>query len=97
VAPEAVTELRRLLVDVDFFRLKRGYHANVHDGTQWLVKARAAGRSKRVYCNNHFPARVIALSEFVRTRVLDAHDGEIARAEPVVLAPMDQWNEFENP
>jgi hypothetical protein len=94
---DTVTALRRLLVDVDYFTLKRGYHANVCDGTQWIVKARAAGRAKRVYCNNHFPVKVIALSEFVRTRILDPHRAEITRAEPVVLGPMDQWNDFESP
>ena len=97
VAPETVADLRRLLVEVNYFRLKRRYHADAHDGTQWLVKARAAGRAKRVYCNNHFPAKIIKLSGFVRTRLLDPHRAEIAGAKAVELAPMDQWNEFESP
>ena len=91
-------ELRELIASTRYFRLKKLYRAgHVHDGTQWLVKVRAAGRTKRVYCSNHFPAKVIALSEFVRTRILDPRRDEIGKAGVVELTPIEQWKEFEGP
>ena len=37
------------------FELDRAYHAEVADGTQWIVWIRQNEISKTIYCNNYFP------------------------------------------
>lgn len=94
--PATVRDLRQLLADVGYGALPKGYHANVCDGTQWLVKAQAGGRRKGVYCNNHFPAEIIRLSAFVRDRIVAPHKAEIEAGQRIELDPMAQWKEFED-
>jgi hypothetical protein len=85
VPPQTVTDLRKLLVDTGYFDLKRSYNGNVEDGTQWFVRARAGGREKGVWCNNHFPADVIKLNDFVRTRIVEPGRPSIANTTRVQL------------
>jgi hypothetical protein len=88
-----VLELRQLLVDIGYFNLPRAYHADVADGTQWVLQVSAAGKHKGVYCNNHFPPELIRISEFLRGRVLGAHP-EARVGTQIDLDPMEQWREL---
>jgi hypothetical protein len=63
--------LRSFVLSQHFFDLKKAYRANTNDGTQWFVRVRVTGLEKRVYCDNHFPREVIAISEFVRTNIVE--------------------------
>lgn len=85
-----VAELRRLLAEIDYWRMKKMYHGAAADGTQWFVKIRAAGRNKGVYCNNHFPDGIQRLSQFVHSRILEPHRAEINKGEAVDLKP-EEW------
>jgi hypothetical protein len=89
LAPQTVTELRALLREIDFFRLKKAYHADVHDGTQRWAKVEASGKRKGVYWNNHFPEDFERLHQFVRQKVLAAHQPEILASRPIDLKPAD--------
>ena len=42
----------------NLFSLDRAYHANVADGTQWVLWIEQNGQSKTVYCNNFFPDQI---------------------------------------
>ena len=89
LAPQTVTELRTLLKDIDFFRLKKAYHADVHDGTQRWARVEASGKRKGVYWNNHFPDHFERLHQFVKQKILGAHRAEILASEPVEVDPKE--------
>lgn len=89
VPPRTVADLRQLLVDSGYFDLKRSYSGGVADGTQWFVRARAGGREKAVWCDNHFPADVIKLNDFVRTRIVGPNRESIGNTTTVQLP--DNW------
>lgn len=87
--PQTVADLRKLLKEIDFFRLKKAYYADVADGTQRWAKVEASGKRKGVYWNNHFPEDFERLHGFVKRQILAAHQPEILRARPVELDPKD--------
>lgn len=75
-----VDALRQELVDSSFTSLARGYYAQVDDGTQWFVRIRAGKARKGVFLDNHFPASVTRLAEYVRARIVEPRRSEIERA-----------------
>jgi hypothetical protein len=85
ISPQTLMDLRKLLVEIDFFRLKRGYHANVQDGTQRWARVKACGKEKRVYCNNHFPGSFQRLYTFVWEKVIEPQDGVLECAPDINL------------
>jgi hypothetical protein len=85
ISPQTLLDLRKLLVEIDFFRLKREYHANVYDGTQRWARVKACGKEKRVYCNNHFPGPFEKLYTFLWERVIDPQDGPLECAPDINL------------
>lgn len=91
-----VGTLRQLLVNIGYFRMKRAYHADVHDGTQWVVRVDAGGRVKGVYCNNFFPAEIKRLPTFVHVYILGPHQADLDAATPIDLDPMEQWKQLED-
>ena len=88
-----LADLRKLLAEVDFFRLKKEYDANVEDGTQRWVKVEASGKHKGVYCNNHFPQPFKRICRFVNNRIIAAHPAQIAAARKIELDPKDRESE----
>jgi hypothetical protein len=80
---KTLADLRKLLVDIDFFRLKKVYRANVADGTQAWALVQASGIKKGVYCDNHFPKKFQKLQMFILKQVIRAHDLEMHNA-PVI-------------
>jgi len=72
-----VTDLRRLLADIDYFQKKRSYSAGVFDGLQRTIKVKASGIEKEVYCDNYFPDFEERLRAFVTSRILNPHAKEI--------------------
>lgn len=83
--PQTVTDLRKLLVDTGYFDLKRSYSGGVADGTQWFVRVRSGGREKAVACDNHFPADVIRINDFVRDRIVVPNRASITNPAAVRL------------
>ncbi len=41
------------------------YHADVYDGTQWILWLTQAPHEKSIYCHNYFPEEIVAFSDFV--------------------------------
>jgi hypothetical protein len=87
--PRTLAALRKRLADIDFFRLKKAYHANVYDGTQRFAKVEASGKRKGVYCDNHFPLPFQRPHAFVNERIIAVHPTEIAAAKPIQLERED--------
>lgn len=83
VAPAHITRLRQLLVEVDYPSLKRAYHADVVDGTQWCMRLDVAGVAKHVYCDNHFPEPARRLARLVGSEILPAHEATIKKARRI--------------
>jgi len=86
---QTLAELRKLLAEVNFFKLKKEYHANVADGTQRWIKVEASGKRKGVYCDNHFPLPFMRVRGFVIDNIIRAHLAEIGAARTIQLDPKD--------
>ena len=70
--PDAVAEVLKAIETNDLMDLHRAYHANVHDGAQWVFWIKQGNREKSVYFNNSFPRPI--------TRFAEQLDGVLARA-----------------
>ena len=55
------------------YKLDREYHADVADGTQWILWIVQNGRSKLVYCNNFFPDNLRTFAHDIDS-VFNIHD-----------------------
>jgi hypothetical protein len=74
--------INRLLVAIESNKLMEmaaQYHADVQDGTQWILWIRQGQSSKAIYFNNHFPEGVRKFAK--------ALDEEIKR----VAIPESKW------
>ena len=72
--------LRKLLVDVDFLRLKKAYYTKVVDGGQEWAMVEVGGKRKIVYCDNHFPASFRKVRRFIFAELIRAHENELQHA-----------------
>jgi hypothetical protein len=55
----------------DLFALNDEYNNRwIVDGTQWVVRLRAGGNEKRVFCSNEFPRRLRVLSRTLREKII---------------------------
>jgi hypothetical protein len=70
--------LKKMLILIDALHLERAYSANAADGSQWLLDVTASGKKKSVRFDNHFPAKAILLSEFLRKEILAPRWAEVA-------------------
>jgi|SRR5579859_6489156 len=58
LSPESVA---RVLDDVEkngLLELKRAYHEDIADGTQWVLRLKQGATEKAVYFNNSFPSEI---------------------------------------
>jgi predicted small lipoprotein YifL len=67
---EAV-EANRLL------ELHKGYHADVADGTQWVLWIKQGKRQKSVYFNNHFPKQIIRFAQKLDAILAESGSGKL--------------------
>lgn len=63
--PEAVAAVLEAVEANRLGELDRAYHANVHDGTQWVLWLRQDDREKAVYFDNHFPESVVRFARWL--------------------------------
>jgi hypothetical protein len=61
--PEAIAEVLKAVESNGLMRLHKAYHADIHDGTQWVLKIKQGEREKSVYFNNSFPAAITRFAE----------------------------------
>jgi hypothetical protein len=85
LSSEELEALKRVLVAIDVFGMKRAYFALADDGSQWFVRVRAGGQQKTVILDNHFPAPIVGLSDHVRTAIVGRHLAAIRAAAPLPL------------
>jgi hypothetical protein len=78
-----MTDLRNLLLDLDFFRRKKSYvDRSIVDGTQRSITVTGSGIEKSTYFDNYFPEFEERIRTFVTTRILTPHTGDIDAATP---------------
>jgi len=56
---DAVANVLATVSKTRLLDLHREYHANVADGTQWVLWITQGGNAKSVYFNNHFPSEIL--------------------------------------
>lgn len=63
LSPEALDEVLKAVESNDLMGLRKEYHEDIHDGTQWVLWIKQEEREKSVYFNNNFPRRIKAFAE----------------------------------
>ncbi len=70
--PDATTKVFDAVEANGLLGLAKAYHANVADGTQWVLWVRQGEREKAVYFNNHFPDAIVRFADRLDTIVAEA-------------------------
>lgn len=60
---ESVAGIRKAIEANDLLGLAKAYHADVFDGTQWVLWIRQGSHEKAVYFNNHFPDSILRFAD----------------------------------
>lgn len=81
----AIDRLLAVIESNKLMEMAAQYHADVHDGTQWILWIRQGQSAKAFYFNNHFPE---GIRKFAK-----ALDEEIKRA----AIPEDKWQDDPQP
>jgi len=58
----ALAQVLEAVDDNHLLAMHKGYHADVCDGTQWVLWITQGDDEKSVYFNNHFPKEIIAFA-----------------------------------
>lgn len=80
--------ISRLLAAIDgnkIMEMAAQYHADVYDGTQWILLIQQGEASKAIYFNNHFPDGILKFAK--------ALDAEIKAS----AIPEAKWEDDPNP
>ena len=64
---ESVLQILAAVTDTRVLGLKKEYHANVADGTQWVFWATQGATEKSAYFNNHFPSAIVRFADALMT------------------------------
>jgi hypothetical protein len=62
LGPEAVARIFEQVKSQGIMKMPAAYHADVSDGTQWVLWIRQDEKSKVIYFNNYFPKEVRTLA-----------------------------------
>lgn len=89
--PDAIRRIFTCVHDEGIMRLAAAYHADIYDGTQWILWITQADQSKAVYLNNHFPRAVRHLASKVDSE-LESAGLSLISWTPV---PMESWRKHE--
>ncbi len=81
--------LRQALVQIDYWRLKKSYRADVADGTQRYLKIIASAHRKAIWCDNYFPSEFESIRKFTESRIIAIHRPEIDAAPAIRLDSKD--------
>jgi hypothetical protein len=90
---KAINQLVKAVQANQLLAMHRGYHAEVADGTQWILWIQQGENEKAIYCNNHFPAPILRFARQL-DNILKRHD--LADAKWRRIADGDTRN-HENP
>ena len=61
--PEAMTEVLKAVELNNLLGLRKAYHADVADGTQWVLWIKQGEQEKSAYFDNRFPRSITAFAE----------------------------------
>ena len=61
--PIAITRIFEVVKAQKIMKMPSAFHADVHDGTQWVLWIKQNQKFKAIYFNNYFPAGVKRLAE----------------------------------
>lgn len=60
---EAAAKVAEAVEANQLLGLEKAYHADVYDGTQWVLRVRQGSSEKAVYFDNHFPEAILRFAE----------------------------------
>ena len=81
LSPEAIARIFDQVKAQDVMNMSAEYHADVHDGTQWVLWIKQHQKSKAIYYKNNFPN--------AKKRLAECLDEELALAGML----KDVWND----
>lgn len=65
LSEDTLKQVLKAVEDNKLIGLHKAYHANVWDGTQWVLWIKQGDNEKAVYCDNYFPPEIVKFSEFL--------------------------------
>lgn len=72
LSPDAIARIFEVVNTEGIMKMPSAYHADVSDGTQWVLWIKQEHNSKAIYFNNYFPAGVKRLAERLDQELSDA-------------------------
>jgi hypothetical protein len=79
-------DLRQLLSDIDFLRLKKSYsNTSIADGTQRFAKLEVGAVHKSISYNNYFPSSATKIQNFIEENILHPNAAAISNAKVVTV------------
>ena len=63
LSPDETTQIGREIARLNLQDVPKAYHADISDGTQWVLWIRQGQSQKSVYFNNHFPEAIRNFAE----------------------------------
>ena len=71
VPEKQIVDLREAINDLGILDLRKSYHGDVADGTQWCLLIKEEGKARSFYFDNSFPAPIQKLADFVDRTILE--------------------------
>lgn len=76
---------------LEITRMAKQYHANVHDGNQWIFWLTQGSQGKTIFFDNHFPK---AIEEFARTLDETLQTEGLGKVQWSAI-PKEKWRDHE--
>jgi hypothetical protein len=72
LSAESLAKVLQAVEDNHLLALHKAYHADVADGTQWVLWIKQGDEEKSVYFNNHFPQEIVRFAGAVDAVLADS-------------------------
>lgn len=72
LSPQAISRILDVMAAEGIMKMPAAYHADVQDGTQWVLWFTQNRKSKATYFDNYFPSKVRQLAAQVDVELVDA-------------------------
>jgi hypothetical protein len=69
---KSVSRVLHAIEENEIMEMHRAYHANVYDGTQWILRIKQGENEKAIYCDNHFPRRILLFAAALDSELADS-------------------------
>jgi hypothetical protein len=74
---ESLAKVLQAVEENQLLGLHKAYHADVADGTQWVLWLSQGEKEKSVYFNNHFPKEIIRFAASLDAVLADSGSGNL--------------------